>query len=836
MSSQAPEKSLLEQAKFEANELYLKVQRDLDGLRTAPLNEFGNRIDSLQDAVKLSQESVRSSIDKSLKACDERINALENSLQSKEKQLKCVEGRLLSKQERISSLDKQLSVITAERDDAKAKHDRIEAENDKAQLELKRMSSGIKEAEVGLKEAQRCVTYAQNQIGLLKQRNTDPPEGLHAVEQGAEDLSSEPVAMRKYEAGLQADAEGANQRASSTETKPHTLQSGLNRINKSMTDNASSVTERSTPSQPASTSAASITRQDSSKETTNGVEMAGNQQQPHELLSQPMHNQHMGETDRRFCEEILRTVMEDERMEGDVRFFLASSGLAQPLNLSTINGKLEEGAYISVESFRKDFASMIERYRSMKGPRSMLSDASDRLQGFFYETWFALRFPASIHHLSATQDRGAGHSSSRGHKRKASTERPVMSEDTTKPKRAPSPSQISRDSTQATSTATGEDLNRALSQPEQAHIVSGQLAGTDSAVWNGKVTTTSYFDFHPPLQFHVVANAVTVAKSPKTFNGLWTNLIPNELCVQARRTRPAVDDHFTELDFEISKDMFILRLVPSSESDKRHFYRLYEDLFFRGRYAQVKHSSVGRGNHGCVKSLHLIPVSASRGYPDCLFGLNRELLASQGSQRELLLVVGLDVGRPEAKLLKSTWGRLISTLHNAEHTRTIVDARDRIVHHSLPVHHQNWRRISVAKDYMTLLDGLPVAQPESNLAPGCGQFLKLSYSNVDPARPVKVGHTELPSRVFVLGGIMSATKLSGLVVVDLQHTDRPVWEICKRTDSNNLSDSMRLLRHKLPKSTNDWTWFHMSWNDPRAGSLMNAENLGLKIERFGRSV
>lgn len=830
MSSEAPEKSPLEQAKLEANELYLKLRRDLDSLRTAPLNEFGNRIDSLQEAVKLSQESASISIDKSLKTCDERIDALENSLQAKEKKLKCVKGRLLSKQERISSLEKQLSVITAERDDAKAKHDQVEAENDKAQLELKRMSSGLKEAEVGLKEAQRCVTHAQNQIGLLKQRNIDPQEGLSAVEQAGEDLSNEPVAVRKHEAGLQADTEGANQRAPSTNAKPDTLQSGLNRINKSTIDDDSSITEQPTPSQLASTSAACITRQDSSKETTEGVEMAGDQQQPHELLSQPAQNHNMGETDRNFCEKVLRTVMDDKRSENEVQFFLASSGLAQPLNLTVIDEKLRQGVYTSVNSFRKDFESMIERYRTILSPHSMLGIASYRLRMFFDETWFALESSRSIHQFSATQDRGTDNSSSRGHKRKASTERPVMSEDNAEPRRAPGPSHPTKSSPRATSPGTGGDLSPALTQSEKAHLTSEQRPETGSDIWRGEVAVAPYFGFGSPVSFHAVGNLVSVVKSPRTFNGSWTRFIPAELDVQSRSMINRVDQYLDGVRGEFAEDTLILRLAPSSESEHRNFNLLCRDLNARQRYAQVRHSSVGRKNGGQVQALYLVPVSRPGRYPNCLYGLDQELLPTPGNVKELFLVVSFLIAPSEEEQLQKAWDQLIKALCTAERHKTIADARDRIVHHSILLQRRGAWSIFVDKEYMNLLNELPLIQSHSTLARGFGEFLSLSYS-----RPIQIENMKLPSLVFILGRLMRWKEIRSLVVVDLKHPSRPLWEIRKGTASGHIVDSMRLLRSELPRSLQKWLLESMIPQDTSVESWMTVEYLGLKIERYGPS-
>lgn len=814
MSSQTPQQSALELARTEVNEVYRKLQHDLDSLRTAPINKHGDRIDSIKMRIKLSQKTCISILKKACETSNLRMDDLENSLRAET--------------DRTASLEKQVSAISAERDDAKSKYDAMKAERDKAQLQLKKLRSVLREAAVGLEED------TQKETEVSKQQNIDPQKGFTAITQGRKDISNEPAVVRKHEAELQADVETVDQRASSMEAEPSTLQSGLDRINKSTTDIAPSIAERSTPSQPTSTSAASITRQGSSKETADDVEIASDQQHPQGLVSQPAHSQHMREADRLFCQNVLHKVRHDLMVQDDIRFFFASSGISQPMNLTVIDDKLQNGAYMSVSSLREDFDLMIKLYKGIMPPRGMLHTASENLRRTFEDAWSALQESDSTHQRSTTQDHTDNDSESRGHKRKASTERPVASEDKAKARRAPSPSQLSKDNTQSTSLATGDDLNPALPQPKGVQLVSGQPAGTEEGAWKGKVTTTSYFGLSPPVQFHAKAHLVSVAKSPETFQGPWTNLIPTELCVQSRRIPSTVDNYFTELDFKRFNDMIILRLIPSSESEEKDFRRLRRDLVARERYAQINHGSVGRGRGGHVESLHLIPALASGRYPDCLFGLNHELLPPPGSQKALFLVVGIRIKQPEYRQVKSAWAQLINTLHKAEHTRTIVEARSRIAHHSLPLHHRNWRRMSVSEEYMTLLEGLPFAQSGSTSAPGCGQSLRLSYSNVDAAQPGKDRDIKLPSRVFVLGGIISETKLSGLVVVDLQHSDRPVWEICKGVKGKALGDSMRLLMSKLPNSMEDWV-IVSNYGYDIAGPLMRAEDFGLKIERCGNS-
>lgn len=798
MSSKTHEQSSLDKAKAEANELMQKVQDDLDSIRTAPVNELETRINSLEDSFQASLESAIVNVEAALKSSDTRIGDLEQSLQAEK--------------ERTATLTSELSTQTQA---SKRQLDRVTVE-----LASQKVNHGLTKLDL---------IKSKSALEETNRRTADGQERLRAAEQ--------------QNADLEARLNAATQRASTAEDELKAFKSRFKQINDDMTALVSSSEQQPTLAQPAAPSALSPAQQGSVQERKDGPQRHDHPIQTQNLGCRASNSTSNKEPDLLHCQTILNEIMDRENSQYN-RFFLTpvhSDGPNIParlqvkllegrIDLDIIKGKLAEGAYTSATSFKQDFESMIAGCKKLNHGGSIVFKAAKQLAEKFEQLWSAHCIPGHV-----SRDHDSQEQESRGHKRKASTERPVPSEDTTKPRRAPSPSQLSKDNNQPTSLSTGEDLSAALPQPESTQLVSGQLAGTGADAWNGRVTTTSYFDFHPPVEFHGAANVISVVKSPKTFDGPWTRLIPTELSVQARRTRLALDDYFTQLDFEFWKDVIIFHLTPSSKSDMIHFRRLYDDLFLRGRWAEVNHREVGRGNGGRVASLHLIPVSSSEPYPDCLPGLDQGLLPTGGGQEALLLVVGLFIKPSNITLLQNAWGQLFHSLQTAEHTKTIVDWRARIVNHSLPVHEQNRRRISVAQNYMTLLDGLPFAQTGSTLTSNGGQFLRLSYSNVDPARHCEIGGLNLPSRVFVLGGMMRRMRLIGLVVVDLQHSDRPVWEICVGIDSNALGGSMRLLRLKLPKSIGDWLQSSKGRHDTGAGPFMQAEDLGLKIERCGRS-
>lgn len=824
MSSQASQQSPLDQAKAEVNGIYQNFQHHLDSLRTTPINKYGDLIDDIQASIKLSQDKSIPALEKAIETSNLRMDDLENSSRA-------IQERLEAAMERTASLEEQVTAISAERDDAKANYDKMKSDNDKAKCELKRLSSGPAQAAVKLEKLQQCVADIQKEVELVKQHSIDLQKTFAAVQNDCHDLSNEPTVEREHEDKCQ-------QRASSMEGKPNASQLDLDHINKSMADDVPSPTGLSPSSQPTSTSAASIPPQDGSKKMTDGVGMASDQQHPHGTVPQPGDSEGMGEADRLFCRKVLDFVNIHMIFQDDIQFFFDSSGVSQPMNLTVMDEKLKKGAYTSVNSFREDFELMISLYKNRFPPHSMIHTASEDLKRAFEKTWSGLQTAGSRDQRGATQDRTSDVSISRGHKRKASTERPVASKDIEKPRPAPIPSHLSIGRPQPTSPAAGDSVDPALPQSEQPHLSSGRLAETGSEVWRGRVSSTSISGL-TPFEFHVEANFVSVVKSPNTFNGSWTDLMPSELYVQARRTTHAVDESIDEMHFDLRSDIIILRLAPSSESEKREFRRLRRDLSARDRYGQVRHASVGRGKGGRVVSLHLVPQLHTGRYPDCLIGLDQRLLPPPESEKEsekaLFLVVGFHVGKSEVEQLEKAWEQVLKALRTASHPKTIIDARDRIIHHTLPINRQNSRTLSLAKGYMTLLNDLPFAQSQSNLAQGYGHFLKLSYSKIDPAQPGEIGITRLPSRVFVLGGMMDGSKLSGLVVVDLQVADRPIWEICRGIDSNTSGDAMRLLRKKTPVTSGEWEYNSLISQELRLGSLMLADELGLKIERCSYS-
>ncbi|KAI3398206.1 hypothetical protein diail_9683 [Diaporthe ilicicola] len=623
--------------------------------------------------------------------CEKHIDSLKKSFR-------------LSQDSAVFKLEKALEVsdlcihtlensLRAERERATSLQQECSANAREARLKYTELQSKLGCVKDELEAAKLRPTDLQNDLDRVKQQNSDLQEKYAAAEHGRKDLSTELAAVRRHETDLQAELETVRKRASSMESEISTLRSDFNR--------AESLNE---------------------------------------------------EPDRSFYKKLLQELKDPKHQEHN-KFFLHSSD-SQLIGLNVMETKLQKGVYTSAHSFQTDFNLMINKCKIDNAPGSKLHAASEKLQGIFCETWSALR-PVSRHGIS--QDHAAGGSNNRGHKRKASTECPCPSEGNATPSRAPDPSNLSSSSSQPAGLAASQNFNADLPQSTQTHADSAWRPETGLSAWVGKVGTTFSLDInkgveHRAVEFRVTATDVSLIKSPSTFQAPWTELLPAKLCVESRRMPSTTEDQLRYFDFDPLSDMVILHLGPSSEAEQVDFAHLCNDLVYKGRYAKVRH-----GNDTYVRSYHLIPAlawgSSTPIYPACLSGLDCERLSPLMTRNALFLVIVFRIGLPEQRLVRMAWDRLFQAVHAAGDVKAIIDARDRISHHWLIVHRGSQLRMSFDKDYMALLQGLPLARSGSTPTSGSDCLLNLT-SDVDSSDwSAKAGVTKFPSRVFVLGGM-----------------------------------------------------------------------------------
>lgn len=809
MSSPTQEHSALEKAKAEMNAWSQETQTALDSLRTAPIAELEKRLNSLESAIKRTHESAVTSIENASQASNAYIDYLNN--------------RLRTEEQHIIDLKNEHEDC----EDLKFKYDHVNE-----QLKLAMFERVVAQTE--LEAAKRQPADLQKELADVRQQNHDLQMKSDVAQKRIDELLNDFVLDKQREAFLEAELENAKHRASSMESEFKTFRSGFNQFNEHMDALASSSTEQPTQASPSSALAWKNNQQNKVRDRSGGPQISSCQVRSDASSPQSANSKRDEEPHLLLCKGTLEEIMNEKHRLCNQHFLEimdpsssntphAHALVKQPVNLTTMKEKLLNRAYSSADSFRADFDTMIANCRKLVPHNNTVRVAGEKLAKIFEEAWAAPRMA----HLES-QDRTTSNSESRGHKRKASTERPVVLKDIATPRRAPDSSRLRKSITQPGSLAASEGLDSASLKPEQAHPASDWLPETGLDSWRGEITTASHLDINN--SFHVTAKIASVTKSPSTFQAPWIELIPVKLCVQAMRIPSGVDDQIRQLDFDQSSDLVILRLTPCSEVEKASFDNLCDDLVSKGRYAKVSH-----GSDGYIRSLHLIPQSESGRFPSCLSGLDHHLLPTTLISNMLFLVIVFRVGLPEQRLVRMAWDNLIQAVCTGNDVGALVGARSRIRNHSLLVHEQTSRRMSFAEEDMALLRGLPSAQYEPTLGPYSEHFLKLSYSNVDPTRRV-LGVVKLPSRVFVLGGMVIRTKLIGLVVVDLQQKERTVWEIRKEADRWDPKwNAMILLRTSFPSSRNKWEATATKEMNYRNGSSRYFGNLGLKIERCGRS-
>lgn len=806
MSSTTHKQPTLDKAKAEMNELHKKAQADLDSLRTAPITEFEKRINSLERTLKLSQESAVVSVEEASQTSNAYIHTLETCLEQEH--------------HRIVSLETE---HRAYNEDAKAKYD-----------------DAIKELEL----ARRRPADLQKELENVKEHSHDLQKESDDARQRTNDLSNELVDMRQHKIYLTAELEAAEQRASSMENAFSTFRSGFSQFNEHMTALTSSM-KQPTQARPSSASSPPSNQQNSAEERDGDLQISNDQFDNTELTLQRGIDEIKGEPAAQLCGKVLKE-LRDPRYHLYNKFFMETSvpntlstlcsGPSSATTLDILNEKLLNGKYELAMDFQKDFDLMINDCKRSNGPWSDAYNASGKLKEIFDDTWSTLNVSELLHQRASSQSRAAGGKNIRGQKRKASTELTVTSWDGGPPRRPPGPSHQGWVNTQLASPATGVDSNPALPPPELTRPDSGWFPETGLDAWRGKITTSFSLglDVKRSVEFTVKVKATSVNKSPSTFQAPWVEILPTRLYARCRAW-PAVHVHdLWNLGFESRKDVIILHLSPSSEADEEDFEHLCNDLIHQRRWVNFSH-----GNIGYVKGLHLIPVSAGGVYPACLSGLDRGVLQSLMTKNSLLLVVVFLVGLPEQRLVRMAWEHWFKAVRTAKNVEAIVDARNHILHHLLPIHRQTRRRLSFGKEYLAFLEELPVAQSDPTSTTCSDHFLSLSYSNhLDSVSPARLLAAKLPSRVFVLGGMIRDEGLAGLVVVDIYERNQPVWEICKETYSNSLTGTMILLRSRFRYSWDAWesTAAATDIYDYSRGSSRRFENLGLKVERCGRSV
>lgn len=267
MSSQAPQQSPLDQAKAESNELHGKLQRDLDSLRTAPINEFGNRIESLQASVKLSRDSALHNLEKALKISDSRIHDLENMLQAEWTRLRDVQRRLRLAETQAATSEMKSS---AREKAADAKFKKTSSALHTAETKLTALGLEINKAKTEVLGANNQCAVFQDSLKAVEQKNFDLRRDLLAAQNSRKDLKKELFPLILHKTNLQAELETAKRHASAFENVLNSSRSRFNQFEVGMTALIDSYREHLTQTGPTPVSASPNNQQDNAGEREHG--------------------------------------------------------------------------------------------------------------------------------------------------------------------------------------------------------------------------------------------------------------------------------------------------------------------------------------------------------------------------------------------------------------------------------------------------------------------------------------------------------------------------------------------------------------------------------------
>ncbi|KAG6358697.1 hypothetical protein INS49_012215 [Diaporthe citri] len=841
MSSQAPRQSPLERAKAEMNTLGQDFQKDLDNLRSAPLMEYETRINSLGNTFQASQKLAIKNVNNAMNASDQRIHDLENHLRAEKALVRDAMKSLLAEKTLVQDTNKLLRAekaltkkLSAEREASKAKDEKMKAELDTVKVEREEARSGLQKARTELQEAKRGPANLQRDLVAVKQQNADLQKVADAAEQRRKGLLNELAAVRKHEADLQAELKTAEERVSAVENRLNASQSSFNRFKEALDDLVDSYKQQLTRARPVSAPAQHNNQQDSAAEGNGGPRRGGHHIQTQALDFNLANSMNGNKPDFTLCQIVLEEVMHEKHRRYNRHFLKPVDSVTpvmptqlnattQPVDLDTIKEKLAKGVYASAASFKTDLNQMIakSRYRPSGDPARI---AGQRLLEIFEEKWSASR----------VSDHGPGdHTSqdqqSRGLKRKASTERPMPSEGTETATRAVSVPPLNNHAPQPSRPSSGGGLTTRQTRSQQASDASASSTETAAGVWKGQVIVGS--NIQVDAKVDVVVKKVSVVKPVNTFDASFKDLFPDKLEVQGHVTTGWSEEELHQLNFTPDSDMITFRIEQAPDANNTDFTRLFDYFILRERHGTVSYAG---GNN--VSKVYLIPVPAGSHYPHYISSLDYKELPGDLEEKVLLLVVVFQIKEQVKEKIRIARDAAIKSVRSAD-VKDLALVRNHLRHHPLPILKPGAFVVSGSEQHMPMLNKIMHSRTPAGpkVAASPQGFFRLSYPNLARSGQSSIDGVELPKCIFILGRVISPTKRWALLVVDMEHDDRPLWGIL----SNKINDSrlgrvMMLMRSKFPSSLDEWestiTMDHQT-NQLKKRLQLN----GLKIERYRSS-
>lgn len=840
MSSQVPHQSPLERAKAEMDTLSQDFQKGLDNLRNAPLVEYETRINSLGSTFQASQKLAIKNVESAFNTSGQRIQELENDLRTEKALLQDAQMNLRTAKAGSQDTRKKLRAETAladklkkelsvEKEIAKTKLDEMKIELVTAKKELEVARSGLQNARGELEQAKQGPAGLQKDLEAIKQRNSDLCNESVIAETRRQDLLTELAAVRQNEAYLQAELKTARESVSTAEKGLNASQSSFNRFKAGLDALVGSYKEQLTQAQPAFGPTPPSSQQDGLAERTDGLQRRNHHVQAQTLDSHPK-NMMSDEADLLLCQNVLTELMDQKHYQYN-RLFLQpedllilqyTDRLTHSKYLNTMKEKLENGFYTSASSFKEDFNLMIA-YAKQFSPHTH-GYAGEQLLAIFEEQWSARGVP-----LHGSQGLASHDQQSRGHKRKASTERPVQSEGTEAIRRACSLPPLNNDSSKPSSRSSSSRLTARQTRSQQASETASSSVETAAGGWKGKVIVGS--NIQVDAKVDAVIKRVSVVKPVNTFDASCKKLFPDKLEVQGHVTTSLVEEELHRLNFSPDLDMVTFRIEQALDAHNKDFEMLFDYFTRRERYGTASYA----GGHN-VRKVYLIPVEAGFQYPQYISSLDYKELPSDFKEKVLLMVVVFQIKEKTQEQIRIARDAAIKAVCSPD-VKDLTGVRDHLRHHPLPILKAGAFALSGSERYMPMLNKIAHSRaPAGPKIPASPQgFYRLSYPNLDQVGQSSIDGVELPECIFILGRVISPTKRWGLLVVDMENEDRPLWSIMSnKVNDSRLGRVMMLMRSKFPSSLDEWE-STITMDNQTAQLKKRLQLNGLKIERYRSS-
>lgn len=843
MSSQVPHQSPLERAKAEMDTLSQDFQKGLDNLRNAPLVEYETRINSLGSTFQASQRLAINNIENSFNASDRRIQDLENNLRAERTLLKAektllqdayknlrteragLEDARKKLREKTALADKLKEILLIEKEIAKITHEQMRVALVTASGERDEARSELQKARIELEQAKRGPAVLQKDLEAVKQRNIDLCNESIVAENRRQDLVTELAAVRQHESYLQAELKTAKDRVSTLEKGLNASQSSLDRLKEGLDSLVGSYNEQPTQTQSAFGPAPPNSQQDGMEERTDGPQRHNHHVQAQTLDSHPK-DMMSDEADLLLCQDVLEELMDQKHYQYNrhflksvdlPRFVTRRNEITQPMDLNTMKEKLAKRTYTSANSFQKDFNLMIANCRRISPVANHIRYAGEQLLAIFEEQWSEARVSLHGSRGHAGQDQ-----QTHGQKRKASTERPVPSEGTEAVKRA-----FPRTDNHASQPS---QLSSSQTRSQRACSATASSVETEAGVWKGQVIVGPHVQVDAKVD--AVVKRVTVVKPVNTFDASLKDLFSEKLEVQGHVTTAWLEEELHRLNFTPDRDMITFHMEQALDAKNKDFNRLFDYFTCRERYGTVSHADVHN-----VDKVYLIPVPAGSQYPLFIPSLDYRKLPNDLAQKVFLLVVVFYIKEEVQEQIRVAQDAAIKAVRSPD-VKDLAGVRKHLKHHPLPILEAGTFAVSGCKLYMPMLTKIARSQTpaEPNIAACPHDFYRLSYPNMAQSGQSSIDGVELPTCIFILGRVIGPTTRLGLLVVDMENEDRPLWIIFEnKTDASRLGRVMMLMRSKFPSSLDEWeSTITMELRNTQLRKRLQLN--GLKIERFRSSV